>query len=87
MREEIFKYVKKKYGVVPDYPLPTAQSFPVFRHADNRKWFAIIMDVPREKLGLDGIGHIDIINVKMGDPLLAEMLSQQTGYFHGYHMS
>ena len=87
MREEIFKYVKKKCGVVPDYPLPTAQSFPVFRHADNCKWFAIIMDVPREKLGLDGIGHIDIINVKMGDPLLAEMFSQQTGYFHGYHMS
>jgi len=45
MREEIFKYVKKKYGIEPDYPLPTAQGFPVLRHEDNRKWFAIIMDI------------------------------------------
>lgn len=43
MREEIFTYVKKKYGVVPDYPLPTAPDFPVLRHEDNHKWFAIIM--------------------------------------------
>ena len=87
MREEIFKYVKKKYSVAPDYPLPTAQGFPVLRHEDNRKWFAIIMDVPREKLGLDGKDRVDIINVKMGDPLFADKLSQQTGYFHGYHIS
>ena len=86
MREEIFKYVKKKYSVAPDYPLPTAQSFPVLRHEDNRKWFAITMDVQREKLGLEGTDRVDIINVKMGDPLLADILSQRTGYFHGYHI-
>ncbi len=40
-----------------------------------------------DKLGLDGTERVDIINVKMGDPLLADMLSQQTGYFHGYHIS
>lgn len=87
MREDIFKYVKKKYGVEPDYPLPTAQGFPVMRHEDNRKWFAIIMDVPREKLGLVGTERVDVINVKLGDPLLADILSQQPGFFHGYHIS
>lgn len=87
MREDIFKYVKKKYGVEPDYPLPMAQGFPVMRHEDNRKWFAIIMDVPREKLGLVGTERVDVINVKLGDPLLADILSQQPGFFHGYHIS
>lgn len=87
MREEIFKYVKKKYGTEPDYPLPTAQGFPVFRHEDNRKWFAIIMDVPREKLGLEGTDRVDVLNVKMGDSMLADILTQQTGYFRGYHIS
>lgn len=47
LREEIFRYVKKKYRVAPDYPLPTARNFPVLRHRDNRKWFAIIMDVKK----------------------------------------
>lgn len=87
MREEIFEYAKKKYGVVPDYPLPTAPDFPVLRHRDNHKWFAIIMDVPRDRLGLDETDRVDIINVKMGDPMLVDMLSQQTGYCRGYHLS
>ena len=49
MREEIFQYVKKKYKVEPDYPFSTAPTYPVLRHKDNRKWFALIMDIPREK--------------------------------------
>ncbi len=32
------------------------------------------MDAPMDKLGLDGTERVDIINVKMGDPLLADML-------------
>ncbi len=87
MLEGIFRYVKKKYGVEPDYPLPTAPGFPVLRHKDNRKWFALIMDVPREKLGFVGTERINIINVKLADPLLAEILIQQPGYFYGYHIS
>ena len=85
-RERIFRYVKKKYGVEPDYPLPTAPSFPVLRHTDNRKWFALIMDVPKEKLGLQGIDRVDIINVKLGEPLLVDLLIHQEGYFKGYHI-
>ena len=87
MIEDIFKYVKEKYAVEPDYPLPTAPGFPVLRHKDNRKWFAIIMDAPREKLGLSGEERVDVINVKLSDPLLADMVVQQDGYFRGYHSS
>lgn len=86
-REEIFEYVNQKYGVVEDYPLPTAPTFPVMRHSDNRKWFAIIMDVPRGRLGLNGGERVDIINVKLSDPLLVDLLIQQEGFFRGYHIS
>ena len=90
MREKIFEYVKKKYGTEPDYPFISGRTpiaYPVLRHEDNRKIFALFMDVSMDKLGLDGTERVDIINVKMGDPLLADVLSQQTGYFHGYHIS
>ncbi|MBQ7661080.1 MAG: MmcQ/YjbR family DNA-binding protein [Clostridia bacterium] len=86
-RQNIFRYVKKKYGVLPDYPFPNAKSFPVLRHADNRKWFALIMDVPREKLGLDGAERVDVINLKLGDPFFIDSLIQKPGYFIGYHIS
>ena len=34
-------------NVAEEYPLPTAPTLPVMRHPDTRKWFAIIMDVPK----------------------------------------
>ena len=87
LREEIFQYVKEKYKIEPDYPFSTHPGFPVLRHKDNRKWFALIMDVPREKLGLKGTEYVDIMNVKLGDPMLADMLVQRPGYFYGYHIT
>ena len=77
MREKIFKYVKEKYNIEPDYPFSTAPTYPVLRHADNRKWFALIMDVQREKLGLKGTDYVDIINLKLGDPMLVDMIVQK----------
>ena len=87
MREEIFQYVKEKYKVEPDYPFSTAPTYPVLRHKNNRKWFALIMDISREKLGLEGSEHVDIMNVKLGDPMLVDMIVRQPGYFYGYHIT
>lgn len=86
-REQIFFYVEKKYGIKPDYPLPSAPFFPVLRHQDNQKWFGLIMDVPREKLGLLGESRVDLINVKLGDFSTVEMLITELGFFPGYHIS
>ena len=52
--------------------MPTAPTFPFMRHPDTRKWFAIIMDVPKDKLGLTGQQRVDVINVKLSDPLKNE---------------
>lgn len=87
MREEIFRYVKDQYKTEPDYPFSTAPTYAVLRHGDNRKWFALIMDIPLEKLGLKSTARTDIINVKLGDPMLVDMLVRQPGYFYGYHIS
>lgn len=87
MREKIFKYVKEKYKIKPDYPFSAFPDYPVLRHEDNRKWFVLIMDVPREKLGLKGAEYVDIMNVKLGDPMLVDVLVRQQGYFHGYHIA
>lgn len=87
MREKIFKYVKEKYKIKPDYPFSTFPDYPVLRHEDNRKWFALIMEISGEKLGLKGAEYVDIMNVKLGDPMLVDVLVHQPGYFHGYHIA
>ena len=78
MIEEIFSYVKKKYGVEPDYPFSTAPDYPVLRHEDNRKWFAIIMDAPGDKLGLEDTDRVDVINVKMNIFMIHHLHAERT---------
>lgn len=58
----------------------------VFRHKNNKKWFALIMDVPKSKIGLKGNERIDILDVKC-DPILIGSLLREKGFFPAYHMS
>ena len=45
MREEIFTYIKRKYKTTPEYLWAKDNTSAVFRHSDNRKWFALAMCV------------------------------------------
>lgn len=87
LRKQLFQYVKETYNAAPEYLWMRFPDYAVFRHTDNGKWFGIVMNVSKEKLGFDGDERVDILNVKLPDPLLAEMLVQQSGYFRGYHIS
>ena len=87
LRSDVFQYIKKKYKAAPEYLWRRYPDYAVFRHADNRKWFAILMDIPRETLGLAGKERVDILNVKPEDPFLGDALLGKEGYFQGYHMS
>lgn len=88
-REDIFKYVNDKYDITEDYPFPAKafSSYSVLRHSDNHKWFALIMDIPRNKLGLAGSDKVDVINIKLTDPHMISMVLQQDGFFPAYHMN
>ena len=44
LRNEVFSYIKKKYDAEPEYLWHRYPGYAVFRHADNDKWFCIIMD-------------------------------------------
>lgn len=83
-RIKLFEWVKGVYGTEPDYPWNDWNA--VLRHAENKKWYALIMEVPAQKLGLDENRIIDILNVKC-DPLLIGSLRSKSGYFPAYHMN
>ena len=51
-RGELIRRVKELYGVEPDHPFRTIPDAVVFRHAENKKWFGLLMTV-KEKM-LDG---------------------------------
>lgn len=83
-RQEILEWVKRSYNTDPDYPW--ADENTVLRHGDNRKWYGLIMEIGREKLGLDGEGTVDIINLKC-EPLLIGSLRGRDGFHPAYHMN
>ena len=87
LRQKLFDHVKKKYKAKPEYLWKRYPDYAIFRHSDNNKWFGLVMDVPRYKLGLDGDERVDILNVKLSDPFFVDMLIQREGFFKGYHIS
>ncbi|MCR5120017.1 MAG: MmcQ/YjbR family DNA-binding protein [Lachnospiraceae bacterium] len=87
MKNEVFAYIKKKYKVLPEYPWRKYDSNAVFRHLDNKKWFALVMDVAADKLGQHSSKSVAVINLKIDDPFFRDMLIQQKGILHAYHMN
>ncbi len=85
-RKELINYISETYSVQADYPFMQYPDVAVFRHANNRKWFAVIMNVQKSKLGMSEDGAVDILNLKC-DPILAGSLRGEKGFYPAYHMS
>lgn len=87
MRDFVFDYIEKKYKTAPDYPWRKYDSNAVFRHADNKKWFALVMEVRKDKLGMSEDNYVDVVNLKIDDMLFRDMIIQQDGIMPAYHMN
>ncbi len=85
-RDGFEKYIEETYGANAEYLWRSAPSFAVFRHQDNRKWFAVLMDIPKSKLGLSGEELVSVVNLKC-ETLLIDWLVHDKGIFRGYHMN
>ncbi|MER2149133.1 MAG: MmcQ/YjbR family DNA-binding protein [Ruminococcus sp.] len=85
-KTELQKYIAEAYSTVPDFPWESTPDAAVYRHENNRKWFALVMTIPKARLGIRSDGMIDIVNLKC-DPLLVGSLRSEPGIFPAYHMN
>ena len=83
-RDELIRTIAERYSTDPEYPWDDENC--IFRHRENRKWFAIAMRVGYRRLGIDREGVADVANVKCG-PLLMDAYRKQPGMLPGYHMN
>lgn len=72
-REKLTNYILETYNAGQDYPWAKYPDFTVFRHVNNKKWFALIMDIPRNKLGLQGDELLDAVNFKCDTILIGSL--------------
>ena len=85
-KQKFLEYCLDTYGTSPDYPFDEDFETAVLRHADNRKWYAIVMRVSRRKFGFDSDEIVDVVNLK----LPAEMFGSfgaSDGVYPAYHMN
>lgn len=76
-RKDVFEYVKKQYGTVPEYLWKESPESAVLRHK-NGKWYAVLMQVKKSKLELEGEGTVDIINVKCEPDMVGVLIETYT---------
>ena len=81
--------VRDRFGVLPDYPFDEEpyRTTGVFRHPDSRKWFGLVMEIPRKKLFHNRDEEpVSVLNVK-AEPERIQKITEQNGFFQAYHMS
>lgn len=97
-KETLTHYLRNTYNVEPDHPWMSNPSYAVFRHSADRKWFALIMDVPAKsffaKCGTPEERNqqqqnphmINIVNLKCDQELISTVIGNKNVY-PAYHMN
>ena len=85
-RQELTAYLKETYRCTGEQLFARYPSFQVFRHRENKKWFAVIMDIPQRNLGTGGDQQISVVNLKC-DTRLIGSFREEPGIYPGWHMN
>ena len=85
-RQAFLDYCLDTYGTAADYPFDEDFETAVFRHANNRKWYAIMMRVSRRKFGTDSDEVVDVVNLKLPLEMFGSF-GAADGVYPAYHMN
>ncbi len=85
-RSALEAYIAETYNAQADHPWAKYPRDEVFRHSNSGKWFALVMEVPKARLGLAEDGNLDVVNLKC-DPIVIGSLRGRPGFFPAYHMN
>ena len=86
-RSKLEELIFERFGVLADYPFEDDLVTGVFRHSDSGKWFAIVMSISGNKIGLSSDERIDILNLKSSPEVIESLLGVEDGVYRAYHMN
>lgn len=87
----IAQAIANKYQEYPDYPFRELPYYGVFRYPKNRKWYGLIMNIPKYRLLKDkkepkDETMVEILNLKVDSTLISTLL-KTVGVYPCYHMN
>lgn len=83
---KVIEYIQTKYQAKIDFPWYKYPDYFVIRNKNN-KWFVIVMKVPYKKFNLNKEDLVDVLNVKIDDHGLYDIVVDNKTIFPGYHMA
>ena len=86
IKQSFLDYCLGTFGTLPDYPFDEDFETAVLRHADNHKWFALLMKVSRRKFGFDSDKTVDVVNLKLPVEMFGSF-GKADGVYPAYHMN
>ncbi len=85
-KKALLEYCHSEYGTSADYPFEEDFETAVLRHAQSRKWYAIVMRISRRKFGQDSDEVIDVVNLKLPTEMFGSF-GASDGVYPAYHMN
>lgn len=85
--QEIIRYVREKYGDELEFLWPRFSRNAIWRNQRNQKWYALLLVVAGNKLGLKSDAEVEIIDVRFDKSAARDFAASNTGVFPGYHMN
>lgn len=82
----ITKKINERYHDKPEFLWEKDRTSAVFRNPVNKKWYGLIMHINKGKLDEESIVDIDVLNLKLDDKLIPELLKRD-GFYQAYHMN
>ena len=82
----ITKKIMEVYLHEPEFIFKNSPGYGIFRNSNNRKWYALIMNIDKSKIDKNSTGEVEILNVKLSEERIS-MLLNRNGFYRAYHMN
>lgn len=84
--KEIIEYVKGKYNDELEYLWENFENTAIVRNKQNNKWYALIVKLSEEKIGINSDKIVEIIDLRYQKDETEKVIDNQK-VFPGYHMN
>ena len=85
-KQQFLSHCLDAYGTGADHPFSGDFETAVLRHGGSGKWYALVMHIPRRKLGIESDEGADVVNLKL-PPELFGSFDAKDGVYPAYHMN
>lgn len=84
--KELINYVRQKYGDELEFLWGKSPGNAIWRRKDTAKWYAAVLTLAKNKLGIDCEESAEIIDLRAEPQKIKELLLK-SGYYPGWHMN